>query len=340
MKNSNIFKSSVCSFMLMVLILCMPIMAQTNRPFGRGIYGDWQVKMQFGERQFESILSFSRNEERQMTGQWITNWGVTDLKDVQFADGKLSFTHERQNRDGNTMKSSFSGMIEEGKLTGALTSDRGETKVEGQRSTRMPRVVGNWEMKYKVGERDVTGILVIKVDKEDKLVGEWQSEWGESVISDLQYERGSLSFKRKTTARERQWESSFEGTIQQNELSGVFKSERGEMSVQGQKMGQALIGTWNLDLKTEYGDMKQRLLVNPDMSGMYGANLIKKIDLKDNQVSFKIEMEFGGQKNEMNFSGIIKDQALTGEIESSFGTSKFTGKKVVRPSRRRPQAAQ
>ncbi len=338
MKHLTIFKQSVCSIILLVLFLSVPVMAQTNRPFGRGIYGDWQIKMQFGEREFESILSFSRNDDRQLTGQWITNWGMSDLKEVQFEDGKLSFTHERQTREGDTMTSKFSGTVEEGKLTGTLTSDRGETKIEGQRSGRMPRVVGNWEMKYKIGDRDITSTLVIKADKDGNLAGEWKSEWGEHEISELKYERGSLSFKRKSTMGDRQFESSFEGNIQREGLTGVFKSDRGEITVEGQKAGQDLIGTWNLDIDTEYGQMKQRLVVNPDMSGLYGAIPVEKIELKDNQVSFKIEMQFGDQKMEMSFSGTIKDQTITGETESDFGTNKISGKKVVR-SFRRPTAA-
>jgi hypothetical protein len=339
MKHRTILKTAVCCTVLLVLILALPASAQTDRPRRGGIYGDWQVKMQFGEREFESILSFSRNQERQWTGQWISFWGLSELKDVQFAEGKLSFTQERQNREGQTMTSKFTGTILEGKLTGTLSSDRGDTKVEGQRSVRMPRAVGNWEMKYKIGEREITTTMAVKVDKEGKLIAEWQSERGEHVISDLQYERGSLSFKRKSTMGERQWESTFEGTLQRDTLSGTFKSERGDIAVEASRMGVPLIGTWILDISSEFGDRKQRLLVNRDMSGLYGAIPVKKIDLKEDQVSFKIVMEFGEQKFEMDFAGKMKEQKLTGELKTSRGTSKITGKKVIRTFRRRPPAA-
>jgi hypothetical protein len=48
----------------------------------RGIRGDWLVKTQLNERKRESILSFSRDADRNLTGQWISSWGVNDLRDV------------------------------------------------------------------------------------------------------------------------------------------------------------------------------------------------------------------------------------------------------------------
>jgi hypothetical protein len=332
-----------------VLFGCLPALcllyvqasAQRSAPRGRGISGDWQVKMQFGERQFESILSFSRNQEREWTGQWISFWGLSELKDVKFEDGKLGFVQERQNREGQTTTSKFTGTIQEGKLSGVLSSDQGETKVEGQRSVRLPRAVGNWEMKYKMGEREITSMLIIKTreeDKEVKLTAEWQSQRGENEITDLQYERNKLTFKRKSKFGERQWESTFEGTIQRDTLSGTFKSERGEITVEATRAGAPLIGTWMLDITSERGTRKQRLRVNPDLSGLYGALPIKKINLKDDQVSFKIVMEFGERKFEMDFAGKLKEQNLTGELTTSRGASKVAGKKVIRTFRGRPPA--
>ena len=82
------------------------------------------------------------------------------------------------------------------------------------------------------------------------------------------------------------------------------------------------------------------MIVNPDMSGLYGAIPIKKINLKDNQVSFKVVMEFGERKYEMDFAGKMKEQKLTGELTTSRGTSKITGQKVLRTFRgERPPAA-
>jgi hypothetical protein len=317
-------------------MLSAQVWGQQSRSSRWRLYGDWDVKVQFGERQMPAIVSFSRDNEGNLTAKWISFWGVIELKDVKFEENKLSFTQTVRWGE-NEITSNFTGAIEEGKLTGTLSNDRGESKVEGQRSPRIPRAVGSWEMKYKIGEREVTSTLVVKADKEGKLTAEWQSRWGEHEITDLQYERGKLTFKRKSKIQDREFESTFEGTIQRETgtLSGVMKSERGEIAAEGTLIGAALIGTWDLDMESERGPRKQRLRVNPDMSGLYGTIAVKKVNFEDDKVSFKIVMEFGERKFEMTFEGKLKESKLVGELTTSRGTTKVTGTKVIR-RRRRP----
>jgi hypothetical protein len=333
------FHKTVGFLMLMVLVIPLAQVsaqdsARPSRSRRGGLYGDWQVKISFGERQMDSILSFSRDAEGNRTGQWISFWGLSELKDVKYEEGQISFTQERQNREGQSITTKFTGTIKEGKLAGALSSDGGEYKLEGKRSPRIPRAVGNWEMKYKVGEREITGTLVIKAGKEGELTAQWQSQRGEHEITDLQYERGTLTFKRKSKFGDREWESTFEGTVRRDTLTGAFKSERGEITTDGKLIGASLIGNWNLEVTSEQGSRKQRLKVNSDMSGLYGAIPIKKVDLKDDQVSFKIVLEFGERKFEMSFKGKLAESKLTGELTTSRGSQKVTGKKVIRTFRR------
>jgi hypothetical protein len=324
-------------FCSLVLLLALAVQVSAQPPRGRGLYGDWQVKVEFNGRQMEWILSFSRGREGNLTGQSISFMGLRDLQDVKFEEGKLSYTSSRRNRDGQTVTSKFTGTIEEGKLSGTLSSDRGDSRVEGERSPRMPRAVGNWEMKYTVGERDVTSTLVVRVDKEGKLTGQWQSPWGEHEITDIAYERGNLSFKRTSRFQDRQWESTFAGTIERDTLTGTFKSAQREIAAQGTRAGAALIGTWNLDITSDRGTRKQRLRVNGDMSGLFGAVPVKKINFEDGGVDFLMVLEFGDQTYEMTFDGKLEEAKLVGELKTSRGTQKITGTKVVRsPRGRRP----
>ena len=316
-------------------MLSVQVRAQSSRSRGRGLYGDWLVKVDYDGRQFESILSFSRDREGNQTGSWISFMGLSELKDIKYEEGQLSFAWSRRNRDGETSTSNFKGKIEEGKLSGSLSSDRGEFKLQGERSPRVSRAVGSWAMKYNMGDREITSTLVIKADKEGNLTAQWQGRRSKSEITDLQYERGNLTFKRKSTYQDRQRESAFEGTVRGDTLSGVMKSERGEIKVEGKLSGAPVIGTWNLEVTSERGTRKQRMRVNPDMSGLYGAIPVKKVNLEGNQVSFKIVLEFGDQRFEMDFEGKLDDSKLTGELTSERGSQKIKGTKVVRTYRRR-----
>jgi hypothetical protein len=334
MKQHKFIKAVLCCALLALIMVSAQVWSGSSGPRRGGFYGDWLVKMTFGERQVESILSFSRDSEGNRTGQWISFFGINELKDVKFEDNQLSFVQVFRFGE-NESTSTFKGTIEEGKLSGTMSSDRGETKLEGTRMPRPPRAVGSWEMKYKIGEREITGTLVIKADKERNLSAEWQSGRGENQITDLKYERGNLSFKRTSKFGERQFESTFEGTISRDTLTGTFKSERGEIAVEGKLKNAALIGTWILEITSDRGTRKQRLRVNPDMSALYGSMPLKKVNFEDGKVGFKLVVEFGDRKFESTFEGKIQDSKLTGELTSSRGTSKVTGTKVVRTFRRR-----
>jgi len=335
MERRAVVKVVLVGLLIVSFVLPMQVSAQSRSRRG-GLYGDWQIKMKFGEREFESILAFSRNQEGQYTGQWISFWGMNELKDVKFEDNKLSFT-QVTNYGGQERTSKFTGTIEEGELSGLLVSDRGETEINGKRAPRTPRGVGSWEMKIKVGEREYTGTLVITADKEGNLKGTWKSSRGESEVSDLKYENRNLTFKRIIQRDSGNMEMTFEGTVSYNSLEGVFKSDRGESPTTGTRVGASLIGTWNLDIESERGPRKQRLRVNPDMSALYGSVLIKKINLDGDKVSFKYVMQFNDQDYETSFQGKIAESKLTGELTTSRGTSKVTG---TRRTFRRPGSSQ
>jgi len=317
---------------------------QSQRPTrtrsGRGLYGDWHVKYSFNEREITSILSFTRNSEGNQAGQWISFWGVSELKDVKFEDGKLSFAQVRQNRDGETRTSKFEGTIEDGKLAGTMSSERGEYTLEGERRRGMPGAVGSWGMKLETSEEDVSPTLIIKADKENNLTGEWKSQNGKHEITDVNYRRGKLSFKRKSTLNDRQWESTFDGTLKGSTVSGTIKSEKEPIAAEGKRLGGTLIGNWDLDITSERGERKQRLKVHPDMSGLYGAIALDKVDLEGDEVSFSVAMQFGERKFEMSFKGKLDGSNLTGEMTTSRGTQKVKGAKIVRRSRRGGQGNQ
>jgi hypothetical protein len=321
----------VCA--LAPLLLAGPVSAQQGRR--GGLYGDWNVKMEFNGRQVDSILSFSRDQDGNMTGQWISFMGVNALKDVKSEDGKLSFAWEMRNRDGETITSTFKGTIEDGKLSGTLSSDRGEMPLTGVRAPRLPRATGIWDLKTKRGDRESTATLTLAPNKEGQLVGTWKTERGELTVSDVEFSQGNLTFKAKSTNPDRAFEVNFQGTLQRDALTGTLKTERGESTVEGTRQGTALIGTWNLVSTSERGTRQQRLVVYPDLTGLYGSLPVKKINFENGTVDFVMAMQFGDQSFEMSFKGKIEDNKLTGELTTSRGSQKVTGTKVVRTGGRR-----
>jgi len=323
MERRAILKVVLVGLLVFSFVLSAGVSAQSRSRRG-GLYGDWRIKMKFGDREFESILYFTRNQEGQYAGQWISFWGVNELQDVKFEDNKLTFTQVMRFRD-QERTSKFTGMIENGELSGVLTSERGETEVKGKRVPRAPRGVGSWDMTIKAGEREYTGILTITADEEGNLSGTWESQRGEGKVKDVKYEDRKLTYTRVIERNGNQMELDFEGTVGYRSLEGTYKGDGWEAPATGTRVGAGIIGTWSLDIESDRGSRKQRLRINPDLSALYGSTKVKKVNLDDDKISFKYTLQFGDQEYESSFEGKVSDSKLTGELKTSRGTSEVTG---------------
>ena len=313
---------------LALAALAAPLWAQAPR--GAGPAGEWFVKAEFNGRPMESILVISRGEQGALTGQMIGFWGLSDLEDVRFENGQLTFTQVFRPPNGDPMRSQFKGTIANRQLAGTVSSDRGEYNLTGERRPRMSRAVGDWDMAVKMGEREFTAKLIVRPGANNTLTAQWQSQWGEHQITDVEVERNTLRFKRTSKVQDQEWTSTFEGTLQRDTLTGTFKSERGEATAEGKRLGAALVGDWMLALTSDRGTRQQRLRVNPDLSGLYGATPIEKIRFEGDQVGFDLAWQFGDRTFETKFAGKLAESKLEGELTSERGSTKVTGTRVVR----------
>jgi len=172
MRRGTFSRTTLCLYLLTATLVAAPAWAQP--PGGRGIFGDWQVRIPFGERQMDVILSFAPAGQGNWAGQWISAWGMNELKDIRFSDGNLRFVHVARFGD-DEFTSTFSGEIDGDRLTGVLSSEQGESDVVGRRSPRISPAVGRWQMKFTLGDREVTTLLVVTPDGEGRLGAQWES---------------------------------------------------------------------------------------------------------------------------------------------------------------------
>ncbi|MHC4229994.1 MAG: SAM-dependent methyltransferase [Planctomycetota bacterium] len=317
-----------------LVILLTTLVHVSAGPAKRGIQGDWQLQIDVDGQQLASILSLSKNADGILRGEWISFWGITELREIKYESRQLSFVMTIRLDEGDT-DTRFAGSVKQGELSGVFSNYAGEYKARGKRLRRMPFAAGNWETKLKVGDREFTANLIVKANEQGKLTADWQSQWGEHEISNVNFKAGKLTFDRKSKIQDRQWESSFEGTVKGHALSGTIKSERAEITVEGKRAGAPIVGQWELEITSDSGSRKQLLRVNPDLSARYGAISIEKVDIDGNNVAFKTTLEFGDQTYDIGFTGRIKARKLSGEITTSRGTSKVTGER-----RRRTPAKQ
>jgi hypothetical protein len=291
------------------------------------ITGDWEITMNFDGRESFATLSISRKADGSLAGKW----GTGELNDVKFEDGKLTFVRILTLGDREFIME-YSGTLKDGKLTGAVSSDRGDTPANGVRKKPQCPALGQWDMKFNVGDREITGRLILSEKPDSTLAGKWDADYGEHTISNVKLQDGKLTFTRNSKMNDFEIETTFEGAIKGHKLTGAFKSQRGELPATGERVGAALVGKWELTRTSERYTRTSMLTINGDMTGRYeffGVETpITDLKLEGNQVTFYIEMGFGDQTFKMDFKGKLDGTSLNGELTTSRGTSEFTGKKV------------
>ena len=311
-----------------IALACLLLLVQTSLVWAaEEITGEWQMTMDFGGRESFATLSIAKKADGTLTGKW----GSRELSDVKFENGKLTFVRTIRFGD-REFTMDYAGTLKDGKLTGTMSSDRGESAANGARRKPKLPALGQWDMKFNVGEREITGRLTISEKPDGTLAGEWISERGEHVISNVKFQDGKLIYTRKSTFGEREWESTFEGTIKGHNLAGAFKSQRGELPATGERVGAPLVGKWELTTTSERGTRTSMMVIDGDMTGRYeffgGDVPMKNIKLEGDQVTFILEMSWGDRTFRLDFKGKLDGTILKGQMTSERGTSEVVGKKL------------
>ncbi|MHC4072782.1 MAG: translocation/assembly module TamB domain-containing protein [Planctomycetota bacterium] len=290
-----------------VVLICLMLLVQTSlvRAAG-GITGEWEITMEYSGQQSFATLSIAEKADGTLTGKW----GSSELANVKFKDGKLTFTRTIRFGD-NEFTMNYIGNLEDGKLFGLLSSDRGEFAANGARKKPKLPVLGHWNVKFNVGG-------------------------GNTVISNVKFQDGKLTYHRKSTLGDNTYESDFEGTVSGHKLTGAFKSQRGELPATGQRIGAALVGKWELTTTSERGTRQRTLTVYGDLTGRYesfgGGIPIKDLKLEGNQVTFATERRYRDQTYRSDFKATLDGDTIKGQITTSRGTTELTGKKVTTTS--------
>jgi hypothetical protein len=253
------------------------------------------------------------------------------LQNVKFEGDKLTFSRKISFGD-NEFTQNFTGTLKDGKITGTLGDDNFQAAITAIRIKPLVAAVGQWDITYKAGDKDATARLIVSQKADGTLTGEWTKDAGQSTVSNVKFENDKLTLTRKAKVDAAEAESTFEGTVKGDELTGTLKSSSGTAQVAGKRFGTALVGTWTFTSNAEMGPRTSALTVAPDLSGIFESFFeipIKSISLEGDQVSFSAEMPMGDQPSKIEFKGKLAGKTLNGKMNSPMGgENELTGKKV------------
>jgi hypothetical protein len=307
---------------VLVLLLAVP-----QAFAAEDITGEWEVTMDFGGRPSYATLTFTKNADGTLAGKW----GSDALSNVKLDGQKLTFTRTVQFGD-NEFTLDYAGTVTDGKITGNLSSDQGDFAANAVKRKPISPVVGVWNLQYSVGDQDITSTLTVSQKPDGALDAKWTSQMGESTISNVKSQDGKITFDRTVKFNDQEFTMTFEGTVQGDKLTGVSKSDMGDIPVTGTRFGADLIGKWELTTVSDFGTRTVLMTINPDLSGRYesfGGELpMKNLKYENGQLTFGVEMGFGDQTFGMDFKGKVDGQTLKGQMDSDRGTTEITGKKL------------
>ncbi len=294
----------------------------------KNITGEWEITMEFDGRKTFATLIISKKPDGTLAGKW----GSSELTDVKFDGQKLTFVRTVKFGD-QQFSTNYSGTLKDGKLTGTMSGERGDFTANGARKKPKLPVLGQWDIKFNVGDREITAKLTVYEKPDGALEGKW-TEPGEHVLSNVKFQDGKLTFTRKSKIEDMEFETTYEGTVKGNELTGMLKGEMGQWQANGQRVGAALIGKWDLTVTNEMGTFPSMMIIEPDLSGRYeffGEIPIKDLKLEGDQMTFYIEFGPPDQTFKMEFKGKLDGKTLKGQMVSERGTSEITGKILEAP---------
>ncbi len=323
----QICRKTDAKYLVGTILICLSMAIPQAFAASEDISGDWDLTMDFNGTQMLATLTITGKPDGTLTGKW----GSSDLSNFKLDGGKLTFTRT-MNMGGQDSTMKFAGTLKDGKLTGTLSSDRGESPVAGAKRRSKAPALGQWDIKYDFGGQELMAKLVISQNAKGAVDANWISEVAKIVVSNVKIEGDKITFSRKTMLDGNGFDSTFNGTVKDDKLTGTIKSEMGDMAVTGQRLGTVLIGKWEITRTTQQGPRTSLLMIDTDLTGrmesLGGEIPIKDLKIDGSQVTFKTELNLGGQSYATEYKMKLDGKTLKGQSVSDRGTNDLAGKKV------------
>ena len=165
------------------------------------------------------------DKEGNLSGMWKSSRGESKVSDVNYENRKLTFKRVIQ-RDSGQMEMAFEGTLGNTSLEGVFKSDRGESAATGTR-VGAP-LIGTWNLEIASEQGARKQRLRVNPDM--------SALYGSALIKKINLDGDKVSFKYVLTFGDREFETSFEGKLDESKLTGELTTSRGTRKVKGAKV--------------------------------------------------------------------------------------------------------
>ena len=212
------------------------------------------------------------------------------------------------------------------------------------RADKQADPTGTWKWERKFGDNTVQFTLRLGLEG-DKVSGSYASSRATSKIKHGKMDGDQLSFQVEREFNDRKFTISFQGKVSEDAIKGKGKFSAGGNSREfdweaKRSVGlDDVVGTWKFRIETGNGNVLEPSVKfakkGKALSGVYtsrrGDIEAKKVEIKDNQLTFEISGENDGNKWKVTYQGKPRGNSIKGTIDYDFGgntgTVDFEGKR-------------
>lgn len=193
--------------------------------------GVWEFESKWPARTSTETMTITKDAKGKYEGTWSAPWGENKLSEVTFENGIMKFV-QMNTLDGEKIKATYEGTIANGKITGKGQEPWGEFTFEGTLGgDTKGDITGEWHMTITIPAMDTFEKMTITKNFNGILEGKWETQRGKNIISDVKFEDGKLTFTHIGKYVKREFVTKFAGTVNGDNIKGVFSSEEGKMEV-------------------------------------------------------------------------------------------------------------
>ena len=196
------------------------------------------------------------------------------------------------------------------------------------------KIAGDWEVTMDFRGRQFFAKLSLSESPDGTLVG----TWGGSELSDVKFEDRTLTFVRVRKRGDREFKTTYKGTLTDGKLIGTLTSERGSFPANGARMKAkpAILGQWDIKMTFRERQVSSRLSVSqkPDgtLAGMWksrrGESPLSDVQFANNKLTFARKRTYQGQERVSTYEGTVEGNTLVGKFTSSRGSRPANGQRV------------
>ena len=312
--NSRIAIGLRCAAITAALVLALPAMADHHVTLG-----EWSMVMDFQGQEVPGTMTITEADGGGIAGVWTDDGGDTELVDVTFEGGTLTFTRS-VDYQGDTFDIEYSGTIDGDSITGAFTTPAGDLETSGTRGGGSGDVglAGNWTLQVdsQLGDNER------EFNVADDMTAVYVVEGEEFEVEDLELDGDAVTFSVTLSLQGQEAMLDFEGELDGDSLTGeLFMDGNSVAEVDGSRAGGGggiTPGVYALTVDSQIGEFQHKLTVNDDGSMVYESDGEEteptNVEVEGSDVYFEVTVNADGQSFDLEFEGAFEDGKLEGEF--------------------------